>query len=255
MIKITQILPGLSIRTSVGMVGACSVTLIENEGKLIIIDTGHFGNRAHLIKALENNGIDPKSIEIVILTHLHWDHCLNIDLFSNAKIYLNEKEYKMGDIIPNFNNLSPEYNKAINNIIKKAILENKRLELFNGDINLTKDIKLLETPGHSPGHTTILIENGEGKIVCSGDTIALARDYLLEYPDLIFYDKKKAHESIIKIKNEKTSIIYPGHDRPFKIKNGKIFYLKNAEVEILIRSSLYDNYHIKMINESFNIET
>ena len=82
MVKITQILPGLSIRTSVGMIGACAITLIENEGKLILIDTGHFGNRTHLIKALENNGIDPKNIEIVVLTHLHWDHCLNIDLFS-----------------------------------------------------------------------------------------------------------------------------------------------------------------------------
>jgi glyoxylase-like metal-dependent hydrolase (beta-lactamase superfamily II) len=253
MVKIIQILPGLSIRTSVGMIGACAITLIENEGKIILVDTGHFGNRMHLIKALENNGIDPKTIEIVVLTHLHWDHCLNIDLFSNAKIYLNEKEYEMGDVIPNFNNSSVEYNRAINNIIKETILKDKKIELFNDDIELTKDIKLLETPGHSPGHTAILIENYKEKIVCGGDTIALARDYLLEYPDLIFYDKEKAHESIIKIKNEKPSIIYPGHDRPFKIKNGKIFYLKNAEVEILMRNSLYDNFHIKIINESLNI--
>jgi len=127
MVKITQILPGLSIRTSVGMIGACAITLIENEGKLILIDTGHFGNRTHLIKALENNGIDPKNIEIVVLTHLHWDHCLNIDLFSNAKIYLNEKEYEIGDVIPNFNNSNVEYNRAINNIIKEIILKNKKI--------------------------------------------------------------------------------------------------------------------------------
>lgn len=75
--------------------GSC-VYFLELNGKKIIIDTSTKKNREELISDLKNLPLNPEEVDIVILTHRHWDHVENTGLFSNAEIYTNETIDEIG---------------------------------------------------------------------------------------------------------------------------------------------------------------
>jgi len=65
--------------------GSC-VYLIRLENKNILIDTSSETNQQELISDLKKLKILPTEINIVILTHSHWDHTENLNLFTKATI-------------------------------------------------------------------------------------------------------------------------------------------------------------------------
>ena len=86
------LLHGDGLRLDVASVGLCSPLLITGE-HLAIVDTGHAGRRVPLEAALARRGIAPGDIDIAIMTHSHWDHAQNFDMFPNAQLLINEWEY------------------------------------------------------------------------------------------------------------------------------------------------------------------
>lgn len=65
--------------------GSC-VYLLKLD-KNILIDTGSKSNESELLDNLKELGLDKSDIDIVILTHLHYDHDGNVELFGKAKVY------------------------------------------------------------------------------------------------------------------------------------------------------------------------
>jgi glyoxylase-like metal-dependent hydrolase (beta-lactamase superfamily II) len=95
------------------------VYLLKIQNKNILIDTDTINNREELIKELKKLKANPEDIDIVILTHHHYDHIENIPLFKNAKIYGSPKDFR------------------------KNVLDIKKLKI--------PELKIIETPGHSKG--------------------------------------------------------------------------------------------------------
>ena len=85
------IMGGYSINTDQTRLGLCTVTLIRGE-VLSIVDVAHFGRRNMLVDELAAHGISTDDIGRVILTHAHWDHSQNTDLFPNAEIVIHADE-------------------------------------------------------------------------------------------------------------------------------------------------------------------
>ena len=96
--RVIRVLPGMGIRSNVGTMGAAAVTLIEQDNTKILVDVGHFGNRYQLLDSLNKLGLTPNDINYIVLTHINWDHCLNIDLFQKSIIILHENEYRYGTL-------------------------------------------------------------------------------------------------------------------------------------------------------------
>ncbi len=67
-----------------------TVYLIKLNNQNILIDTSSEENKQELINDLKKLNITPEKINILILTHDHWDHIGNNSLFTNAKIITNE---------------------------------------------------------------------------------------------------------------------------------------------------------------------
>ena len=93
-------------------------------------------NKNELIANLKKLNLSPININVILLTHNHWDYVENLNLFSNAKIYSGKKDF-------------PE----------KEILDLDKLKIT--------EFKIIKSPGHTKGRVCFLYEN----ILFSGDTI------------------------------------------------------------------------------------
>ena len=163
--------------------------------KKIIIDTGKRANRQDL-KFFLSKVVDFEKVEIVILTHLHYDHIGNIDLFPNAKIYTSKEE------------ISDYQNNPFGAVLNESDLELiKKFELIPIP-PMFFGLQVLNTPGHTAG--SICLFDNYRKILFSGDTIfdkgVFGRtDLPTSVPD-------KMMNSIIRLGKFNYNILCPGHD-------------------------------------------
>ena len=67
--------------------GSC-VYLLKIGHKNILIDTGSGDNKPELLEDLKKLNINPEQVNIILLTHNHWDHNGNMGIFELAKVYL-----------------------------------------------------------------------------------------------------------------------------------------------------------------------
>ena len=75
-----------------GWLGWSTVVLLKQGKKNILFDTGNYNDRAQLIDRLQQHRLTPQDIDQVVLSHLHFDHVMNIDLFRNAEIFAGAQE-------------------------------------------------------------------------------------------------------------------------------------------------------------------
>ncbi|MFA5174324.1 MAG: MBL fold metallo-hydrolase [Candidatus Pacearchaeota archaeon] len=72
----------------------------EDKQQNILIDTSSKDNEQELINNLRQLSINPEDINIILLTHSHWDHIGNIKLFENAKLYDYNNKNEMSKDFP-----------------------------------------------------------------------------------------------------------------------------------------------------------
>jgi glyoxylase-like metal-dependent hydrolase (beta-lactamase superfamily II) len=203
---VERIMPGMGVRSNVGTMGAAGVTLLRDDVK-VLVDTGHYGTRDWLKAELERRRVSPADIDVVVLTHLHWDHCLNVEMFPHARILLGEDELEEGFLM--------EPGQPQNEAFKAALGKMKVETVGDGD-RISRHATALLTPGHSPGHVAVTLKGDDGRLtVMSGDAVPNYRAYLRGFPDISFYDRTKSEESVKKVKGLCPDLIIPGHDSPF----------------------------------------
>lgn len=218
---IVRIVKGTILRTNYGTLGASTSTLIYDGEKKILVDVGHYGTRLRLVENLKNSGFNPNDIDYVILTHLNWDHCANIDLFEKSGIFLHKREWENGSLFGK--------EDLATKVFKQTLLEKMKLNLiYNEMFRITENVYTINTFGHTIGHISVLVKTEEGNIIISGDAIPYFRTIKKGFPDIIFYDKEEAKKSVNKVKELKPAIIIPGHGPPFN-ENG---YVERDEIEI-----------------------
>jgi glyoxylase-like metal-dependent hydrolase (beta-lactamase superfamily II) len=165
-------------------------TLIRSGNVNIVADTSSKEMRAAIGMSLEQVGVRPEDVSIVVLTHMHHDHCSNNDLFKNAKFYVRAEE-------------CPDEKGFV------AVSEN---------IEIAPGVVLMHTPGHTEGSMSVLVD-ADRRYAIAGDAIPLEDNCRRMIPPGLNYDPKTAMESIKSI-IDYADVIVPGHGLPF---------LRNAE--------------------------
>jgi glyoxylase-like metal-dependent hydrolase (beta-lactamase superfamily II) len=101
--------------------------------------------------ALDAVGADVRDIGAVVLSHLHFDHC-GQQAAVGAPVYVQAAEHDAaraaGYTVPDWAAIPPD-----------------RLRLVEGDEEIAEGIRLLATPGHTPGHQSVVIEAGGDRVV------------------------------------------------------------------------------------------
>jgi N-acyl homoserine lactone hydrolase len=140
--------------------------LIAHPTGPIIIDTGVGTNNTFidrlyspvhhdLDKALSRHGVRVKDVHTVITSHLHFDHCGQNDRFGHSQIFVQRAEIEAAQ--------SPHYT-----VPEWAFPVGIELTSIEGDVQIVDGVRIISTPGHTPGHQSVLIDDGNGArtIVC-----------------------------------------------------------------------------------------
>jgi glyoxylase-like metal-dependent hydrolase (beta-lactamase superfamily II) len=159
--------------------------LINTGSKLILIDTGAgslFGPTVgRLVRNLQAAGYQPEQVDEIYITHMHGDHVggLMADgkiVFPNAIVRADKREadYRLSQA-----NLdkAPAARKASFQGAMASVgpyVAAGKFKPFDGDTDLTPGIKAVATHGHTPGHTSYLVESRGQKLLVWGDLVHVA---------------------------------------------------------------------------------
>lgn len=156
--------------------------LLRSQGKTILIETGvgaKPGDRdaaspaedGTLLDSLAGLGVAPEDIDVVVNTHLHADHCgwntavggagEFVPTFPNAKYVINAAEWHDATH-PNERTRATYLSRNLDPIAD-------RLELMDGEHQITDEVIFVPTPGHTEGHSTVVIRSGQEWGVYLGD--------------------------------------------------------------------------------------
>src|ERR1700760_4800275 len=171
--------------------------LINTGKKLILIDAGNGvanleptkGAVGRTLQNLAAAGVDPKSIDVVLLSHLHPDHTNGIRLadgslaFPNAEIMVPVKDWEFWASEENAGKTSSDMMKNYFANVKKTFtgLEPK-VTKYEWGKEVAPGITSISTPGHTPGHTSFAVASGNGKILIQSDVTNIP-ELFLRNPD------------------------------------------------------------------------
>lgn len=202
MASVREILAGFPARSSRGYLGWSASFLIENaRGKTVLFDTGGYNERENLPALLEAKGARVSDVDAVVLSHFHFDHAANWDLFPSARIYLHEREmeYVTGD--------ASREDVAVLRYHAQALSASGRLELISGDAEIEAGVKVLHAPGHTPGSMILAVD---GHVFC-GDALKNRWDVSDSGVSPPVWDFEAARRTIARIISF-GEVLHPGHD-------------------------------------------
>jgi glyoxylase-like metal-dependent hydrolase (beta-lactamase superfamily II) len=115
-------------------------------------------------------GIDAGDIAAIVLTHLHTDHigwAVPADSpFTNARVLVQHADVEA---------YAAASDRARQEEVLLAPLRREgRLEVVDGDLKLSDGVRIVSTPGHTPGHQSVLVESGDESVLVTGDLLVHA---------------------------------------------------------------------------------
>ncbi len=221
------VVKGNNLRLKNGFLGLANATLVLCDDGPLLFDVGHYVTRPALVQGLKDVGMEPKDVKAVFLSHLHFDHCHNIDLFPQAKVFVSAREWAYVD--------HPHHDDPFIPWLIKEQLKRHDLELLSDEGRLGPGLATLALPGHTPGSYGLLLETAhKGRVVLAGDAIKYAREAIARESDMVFDTAANANASIERILATADRIV-PGHF-PELIKTERGFlWDEPAPFELLVR--------------------
>lgn len=138
-----------------------------------------------LAAQLEQLGVKPDDVKAMAVSHTHPDHTGNVELFPQSMLYVQKAEYDW----PGANN-TPRFKPS------------HPVELLTGDKDVFGDgsVTILSTPGHTPGHQSLLVKLPKtGAVVLSGDAVHFKDNWDNRRVPSMNVDKDQSSASMQKI--------------------------------------------------------
>ena len=201
--------------------------LIRTSDATILFDTGlspraipglrrtdplaRFTEEDLLVHRLDSLGLEPASVDLVVLSHLHYDHAGGAALFQDSELIVQQDEYSYAHYPASF--FASFYYR------KNYDLPGSRWRLLDGDAELVPGITALRSDGHTPGHQSLLVELPQtGPVILAGDCCYWQQSIDHETPPGVVWDPTRAMHSIKRLKTIARLMggrIFPSHDPAF----------------------------------------
>lgn len=206
--------------------------LIETTDKgYILVDTGMntegikepeatWGPRAALLKPileekddvcvkLEMLGIKSTEISYVINTHMHWDHTGGHRHFKDAVFVVQKAE--LANAYQAVSYLAGSY-------MKNHYDFDLKYETVEGDVSFCEGVDLIYTPGHTPGHMSVLLTMGDKRYIIPGDAVYTSENLSRMMPPGNVWSGQMAHLSLhrlVTLSRLLDAIIIPSHEEGY----------------------------------------
>ncbi len=145
-----------------------AVFLVLVNGQSVLIDAGCGLEEGRLLKNIESVGINPKQINLLLLTHSHYDHCGGASSLKKklgcktVAHYLDAEYLEKGD---NVVTAATWYDSTITPVKIDRQLKNPVESIFVGG----REINAIHIPGHSPGSVAYAMESDGKKVIFGQD--------------------------------------------------------------------------------------
>jgi hydroxyacylglutathione hydrolase len=203
----------------------CHVYLLDGGDELALVDVGAGMGAEAILENVRREGFDPARIRHVILTHAHGDHAGGAarfrELLDDPAMYLSAETARYireGDEV----GVSIDVAKQVGIYPLDYRLEPCEIdvELREGDVIRvgTLELAVYDTPGHSDGHVSLLLERGGERMLFAGDVIFFGGKILLQAIHDCRLDRLIA--SLRKLRGLEVTMLFPGH-LTFALSNGQ----------------------------------
>jgi len=141
----------------------------------------------------------------LILTHLHWDHAGNFDLFPNAEVLCQNEEYQWMCRTKNWEIGYPDW-------CAENIMQNPgRFHFLDSDYEVAPGLHIMKYGGHTPGSQMIKVETQNGTCIIPGDNVMSYENVEQNIPVGLMTNLLVCMAAIEKI--QKDAVMYtPSHD-------------------------------------------
>lgn len=208
-----------------GVMVPVAVWLIEGPDETILVDTGlgdvdevtwmqaRYGvdylaartDKQLIVDGLAAKGVEPGDVDTILITHLHFDHVGNNELFPNARFIVQREELPQGLRPPKFGMFYyPEYSYKMLDVLG-------RTEVIDGDKQIAQDVWVEKIGGHTPGSMVVMVRTELGVVCLTSDVMYNYRNLELNWPMGSFWNLPQLMRGYDRLHRE-ADIIIPGHD-------------------------------------------
>jgi glyoxylase-like metal-dependent hydrolase (beta-lactamase superfamily II) len=162
-----------------------TVSLAVDGSVVVVIDPGLVASRAAILDPLADHGIGPDDVTDVIVSHHHPDHTLNVALFPNARLHDHWAVYR----------------------------DDLWISRDAEGYDVSADVTLMETPGHTPQDISTVVQTADGVVVCTHlwwTAEGPAEDPYAPDPGFV-------HEQRARVLDLEPALIVPGHGPGFTV--------------------------------------
>lgn len=162
-----------------------------------------------LLAALARHNVQASDIDLLVNTHLHWDHCMGNELIPDAPVVIQKDELTYA-ACPLPCDLRA-YEADLGSIYYNSFYS--RLKVVEGDCDLLPGLRILHTPGHTPGSQSVLVNTARGAYIIAGDAVSSFEAWNATPQKLpgIFTSKAECYRTYKKLASFQATIL-PGHE-------------------------------------------
>ena len=198
--------------------------VLEGGGRVLLVDSGFDPDvgrrrgRTPLIgqrDALEGIGVDPAAVEVVIVTHMHYDHIGGLDLFPQAELIVPQPELEFWTSpMARRRQFAAHVEEAEIAYVRDAVAEGRVRETQGGE-EVAPGVRLIAVGGHSPGQQMVVVETASGPLLITSDAVHFYEELELDRPFGVCADLEamyRAYDVVRRLEAERGVAVVPSHD-------------------------------------------
>ena len=198
--------------------------LLRNGERTVLVDCGFHRERAAAKKRVQDTDplellarmdVRPGDVDHVIISHMHYDHVGNVELFPNATFSIAREEYDYWS--------GPYGNRELMTVlvdpeevrIVQDLARQERLHFIDGSEQLFPGVVVTRLGGHTPGQVMVEVGTDSGQIVLASDAIHYYEEMELDRPFNLFNDlggMYRAYDILRELAARPGRTVIAGHD-------------------------------------------
>jgi glyoxylase-like metal-dependent hydrolase (beta-lactamase superfamily II) len=195
--------------------------VLRSERATVLVDSGYSARggehrrRGHIVaplEALAAAGVRPEHVDLVVNTHLHYDHTGHLDAFADVPLLVNrtELEFWTGPMAAR-----EQFAVHVEPEEIARVAERGDLRLVDGRHDVAPGIVAIEVGGHSPGQTILVVDGVEAPVVLASDAVHFYEEVERDRACNVLVDLERvyrAYDTIRTLVDERGARLLAGHD-------------------------------------------